>query len=244
MPLREREPSSFHPSYLALDRAALRSSSSEVTAHLAGCEECRRYVAALGEVPSLEPLRAIRATIARDPRRFRLASHPRWVAGGSAILAAACALLLVGRAKPPVVVDAPTSYVGAKGFASVWIYVKRGSTTNLWDGKQAIAGGDRLRIKVDPGGYRHVDVYSLKNADAPERLYAGAVSPTQSVTLPDAWEIDSEPGAERLMVVFSISPVTPNWNRWSKGQVEPGVVVLPFVLPKASVAKPDASTGP
>src|SRR5213075_554773 len=104
-----------------------------------------------------------------------------------------------------------------------------------WDGKQALAGGDRLRIKVDPAGYRRVEVYSVKTPEAPELLYSGSVTPAQSVTLPDAWEIDSEPGAERLMVVFSNEPVKPSWGKWLRGQVEPGVVVLPFVLPKVGL---------
>ena len=243
MPTSQRAPSSAHPSYLTLDRAALGGSSSGVIEHLASCEECQRYVAALGDAPPAAAKAPIRAGIARAHQRRQKVSRFRWLAGASVVLAAACVLLLVGRTKPPVV-EEPASYVGEKGFSSVWIYVKRGSATKLWDGKQAIAGGDRLRIKVDPAGYRRVEVYSVKDPNAPELLYSGSVAPTQSVTLPDAWEIDSEPGAERLMVVFSNQPIKPNWGRWLRGQVEPGVVVLPFVLPKGGVASPDASGGP
>lgn len=243
MPGSQHAPSSAHPSCLALDRAALGAASSGVAEHLAGCEVCRSYVDGLGDAPSVSAMAPIRAGVARAHQRRQNVLRSRWIAGTSAVLAAACLLLLVGRTKPPVV-DQPVPYVGAKGFSSVWIYVKHGSATKLWDGKQAVAGGDRLRIKVDPAGYRRVEVYSVKNANAPELLYSGSVEPTQSVTLPDAWEIDSEPGAERLMVVFSNAPVKPNWGNWLRGHVESGVVVLPFVLPKSRVASPDSSSGP
>jgi hypothetical protein len=233
--------SSVHPSYLALDRAALGATSSDVSEHLASCEECRRYVEALGEAPAVSgllPLRAALARSRRDARRFR------WLGAASALAAAACLVLFLGRSGPPSV-EPPAPYVGAKGFSSVWIYVKHGSATKLWDGKQAITVGDRLRIKVDPAGYRRVEVYSVKNPDAPELLYSGSVTPAQSATLPDAWEIDSEPGAERLLVVFSNFPVKPSWGKWLRGEAEPGVVVLPFVLPKSvGSASPDPSGGP
>jgi hypothetical protein len=232
--------SSSHPSYLALDRAALGAPAAEVARHLATCEECRRYVDALGETPPASGILPIRTGIARS-RRNKL--RARWM-GASALAAAACLLLVVGRTKPPTI-DNPTAYLGAKGFSSVWIYVKHGPTTTLWDGKQPLVSGDRLRIKVEPAGYRRVEVYSVKTPDAPELLYSGSVAPAQSITLPDAWEIDSEPGAERLMVVFSNEQVLPNWSQWLRGEVEPGVVVLPFVLPKkADAISPDASGGP
>jgi hypothetical protein len=221
----------------------LGASSSDVTEHLASCKECRRYLEGLREAPPISTLLPIRAGIAQALRDRQKTLRLRWAGATSAILAAACLLLIVGRIKPSMVDQLP-AYVGAKGLSSVWIYVKRGSATKLWDGKQAIAAGDRVRIKVDPAGYGRVDVYSLKNADAPELLYSGSVAPTESVILPDAWEIDSEPGAERLMVVFSNEPVKPNWGRWLRGEVEPGVVMLPFVLPKGAVAGPDASAGP
>lgn len=244
MPVSHRAPSA-HPSYLALDRAALGQAPSEVTDHLASCQECQSYVAALAEPPPTSAMAPIRAGIARALQERQKNLRYRWLGAASAILAAACVLLLVARTKPPFPEQpAPPPYVGAKGFSSVWIYVKHGGATKLWDGKQAVVGGDRLRIKVDPAGYRRVEVYSIKNIDAPELLYSGRVAPTQSVTLPDAWEIDREPGAERLMVVFSNEPVKPSWSRWLRGQIEPGIVVLPFVLPKGEVASPDASGGP
>ena len=243
MPANQRAQSTTHPSYLALDRAALGSPSSEVTEHLADCENCQQYVAGLRDAPQPALVAPLRARVEQALHYRQKTRRLRWVGGTSTLLAAAGLLLVIGRSMPPVL-DQSSSYVGAKGLSSVWIYVKRGAATKLWDGKQALVGGDRLRIKVDPAGYRRVEVYSVTNRNAPELLYAGSVAPTHSVTLPDAWEIDSEPGAERLMVVFSNAPVKPNWSHWLRGAVEPGIVVLPFVLPKAGVASPDASSGP
>lgn len=232
-----------HPSYLELDRTALGTSSSQVGEHLLSCDECQRYIQSLSEAPPPSAMLPIRQGIARAEAERQRQARLHWLTAATAILAAACLLLVIGRARGPIFGQQPP-YVGAKGFSSVWIYVKHGTLTKLWDGKQAVTGGDRLRIKVDPAGYRRVEVYSVKNALAPELLYAGSVEPSESIALPDAWEVDSEPGAERLLVVFSNEPIKPDWARWSRGQVEPGVVALPFVLPKNTSASPDASGGP
>jgi hypothetical protein len=130
--------------------------------------------------------------------------------------------------------------VGAKGFRSVWIYVKRGVETRLWDGKQPLLVGDRVRLKVDPGRYRHLAVYAKSEEQTPVLLFSGPLSPGENATLPDAWEIDDSPVAERLFVVFSAEPAQPDWQAWSRGDVPRGVEVLPFVLPKAGPAGTDA----
>jgi hypothetical protein len=75
-------------------------------------------------------------------------------------------------------------------------------------------------------------------------LYAGAVVPGHDTALPEAWEIDGAGSEERLIVVFSNGVVEPTWDRWLKGEVEPGVSVLPFVLPKSSAPPPDSSGSP
>jgi hypothetical protein len=229
---------STHPSYLALDRSSLGASSPEVATHLERCAECRRYVQSLGEVP-VSGIEAVKSGIERRHRR-RLRA---WWTASSVLAAAACLLLAVGRFGPGPDQHRP-SYVGAKGLLSVWIYVKRGPTTQLWDGKQPVFAGDRLRIKVDPAGYDRVEVYSLQEPAAPSLLYGGAVVPGRNTALPEAWQIDGEGSAEQLIVVFSKGSVKPSWDKWLKGEVEPGVAVLPFVLPKSSAPPPDASGSP
>ncbi len=229
-----------HPSFLALDRFSLGATSSQVAEHVRSCDECQRYLRALAEAPPSAVLPSIQAGVAEQRRR----TQRRWGAAASVLAAAACLAFALTRLAPSASSEKTGPlYVGAKGFASVWIYVKRGTVTQLWDGKQPVFAGDRLRIKLDPSGFRQVAVYSLKDPETPELLFTGSVAPAQSSTLPDAWEVDGEPGAERLVVVLSNEPVQPSWNRWLKGEVEAGISVLSFVLPKSSSVPPDTSAG-
>lgn len=224
-----------HPSYLALDRHGLGCSSPDVEAHVNACGECRRYVQSLSEAPPALGLVTLRSTMAkRSQRRARV-----WWTAGSLLAIAACLLLFVGRSNAPVAGLPP--YLAAKGLLSVWIYVKRGTTTQLWDGKLPIFSGDRLRIKLDPSSYRRVAVYSMADAEIPALLYEGEVAPGRSTTLPDAWEVDGEGEAEHLIVVLSNERIEPSWDKWLKGEVEPNVKVLPFTLPKSRTPALDAS---
>jgi hypothetical protein len=233
-----------HPSYLALDRASLGEPSPELTTHLETCAECRDYIAALAEPPPASGFVRIRERVEAE-RRSKLRS---WFMLLPAAAAAACALLFIAlRPQPDLPAGPPGElpYVGTKGFTSVWIYVKHGPNTELWDGKRPVFAGDRLRLKLDPGRFRHVAVYSVKGPGAPTLLYAGNVVPAESTTLPEAWEVDGEPGAERLVVAFSDRALEPTLPDWLQGKAPPGVTVLPFVLPKSSSPDPDAgSTSP
>ena len=237
-----------HPSYLALDRFSLGLAASDVAQHLETCAECRAYVASLTEAPPASGIVAVKASIEqRSTRSLRV-----WWTASSVMAAAACLLLMFGPNHGPQLTierdSAPSegapNYVGAKGLLSVWIYVKRGPITQLWDGKEPVFAGDRVRIKVDPAGYDRVEVYSLQEPEAPALLYGGAVSPGHNTALPEAWEIDGEGLAEHLIVVFSKGIVKPTWDKWLRGEVESGVAVLPLVLPKSSTPPPDASGSP
>lgn len=218
---------SDHPSYLVLDRASLGQAAQGVRAHLEECSECRDYVESLRAAPPSQGLVEVHRRIALQPRSLPWL----WIAGP---LATAAAILLFVSLRPQPSLPTQPLYIGDKGFSSVWIYVRHGSSTALWDGKKRVFAGDRLRLKVDPGRFKRVEVYSVKDPNAPELLYTGSVSPGQSATLPDAWEVDSEPGDERLLVVFSSEPVKPIWADWLQGKAQTGVMLLPFVLPKAS----------
>lgn len=223
-----------HPSFLALDRAYLGAATADVTAHLEHCPACRQHLELL----------AAPAHVPRFVARPRASEHSsfRWNRWLSAVSFGAVTLGVIlfiargehGRAR----VDDP--YVGEKGFRSVWIYVRRGSETQLWDGKRPLAAGDRVRLKIDAGSFQRVEVYSLSDPRNPARLYEGAISPGQTMTLPEAWEIDDSPAPEQLFVVFSDAPVAPNWEQWRTGKAPPGVAVLPFVLPKTSAPSADA----
>lgn len=224
-----------HPSFLALDRAHLGHASLEVTAHLDGCEACRLYVESPESPATSTGFAAVRDVIEQQ-RRFRF---PRFFAFAS-LAAATCGLVLVLTQRTPRETRDEQSYIGVKGFRSVWIYVKRGTETELWDGKRPVASGDRLRLKVDFGGYRHVAIYSLDDVGRATRLFAGGRTQGQNFTLPDAWEVDDSSEPERLFVIFSDEPFEPNWSDIRAGKAQPGVAVLPFMLPKANGSGIDA----
>lgn len=224
-----------HPSFLALDRAFLGHAPPEVSAHLRDCEECRGYLESLPQLSQASNFAAVQRAIERR-RRF----SPVRVLTPLALAAAACAALLLTRHPEPPVDAEKAVYVGAKGFRSVWIYVKHGTDTRLWDGKRSLGSGDRVRLKIDPGAYHHVHVYSLSDPESPISLYEGPLVPGRNLTLPDAWEIDDSPANEQLFVVFSNTAIQPSWKAWREGRVEPGVAVLSFVLPKASRSRTDA----
>jgi len=228
---------SLHPSYLALDRAALTGPGPELDSHLRRCEQCRAYLDGLAGAPPAERRAALQLRLGRSHR-----ARARWWWAAPPLAVAAAALLFVGLRPQPSLPMAP-SYVGVKGFSSVWIYLKHGNTTALWNGKAALFVGDQLRLKIDPGPYRRLEVYSVKRPQAPELLFGGDIAPGRTMTLPDAWEVDSEAGDERLLVVLSNEPVKPAVGEWLGGKVAASMSVQLFVLPKslAPDPNPDAS---
>ena len=235
-----------HPSYLALDRASMGESPPEIATHLRSCAACQGYIAGLAEPPPASGFAQVQQQVEAERRFERRRRFMLWPAAAAA--AAAGALLFIAvrpQPDPPAEPRGEQPYVGMKGFTSVWIYVKHGNNTRLWDGKRPLFAGDRLRLKLDPGRFRHVAVYSLKGSEAPALLYAGRVTPGESSTLPEAWEVDGESGAERLVVAFSDETLPPARPDWFHGKTPPGVTVLPFVLPKSSSPDLDAgSTSP
>jgi hypothetical protein len=227
-----------HPSFLALDRAYLGQASLEVTAHLRGCDACRSYVEAPVSASSSGNVALLREAVAGRERARRTRA---WAAiSFAAALACGFAVLVTAQLREPT----EDLYVGAKGFRSVWIYVNRGSSTELWDGKKPFSPGDRLRLKVDPGEYRHLTVYHLVESEQPTLLFSGPLTPGQNSTLPEAWELDDAKASERLVVVFSQTPVGSEFRGWEKGEATPGVAILPFDLPKGAPGRDSGVTSP
>lgn len=215
-----------HPSFLALDRAYLGQASPEVTTHLRDCEVCRSYVEAPVGAISTTNVAVLRGAVDRQARGRRASV---WTAlSFAAAFACGVAVLVTARTREP----ASDAYVGSKGFRSVWIYVNRGSTTELWDGKRPFQPRDRLRLKVDPGEYQHLAVYHVDESQQPTLLFTGPLTPGQNSTLPEAWELDDSPAPERLVVVFSQTPLGPEFRGFESGQATPGIAILPFDLPK------------
>lgn len=186
-----------HPSRLALDRASLEAPPAEVAEHLSSCTECRAYLGRLREAPPVPAwARALEAKkTASFWGRFRL--RPIFFTGGA--LAAACALLLMAR----------TGYVGEKGLdAAFAVYVQRGEQQFLWDGAEKLRPLDRVQLKVETRGYRRATVGEVGSDGLVRQLYAAPLEEGAQL-LPASWTLDAAPGPERLVVVFSQEPLSP-----------------------------------
>lgn len=227
-----------HPSFLALDRAYLGQASAEVAAHLTSCELCPRYLESLETPGHSSAFNAVRLAIDGE---YGARRRP-WFLAGLSLAAVACGVLFFVMYRTPRMPSGELAYIGEKGFRSVWIYVKHGVETELWDGKKPLSAGDRLRLKLDPGVYHRVAVYVVDERATPSLLFESAATPGRSLTLPDAWEIDDSRAPERLFVVFSDEATEPIVRDWLHGKVVRGGAVLPFVLPKT--ATDAGSVGP
>jgi hypothetical protein len=190
-----------HPSFLALDRLAAGATLPDVSAHVQGCATCRAHVegvTAPGEVPAWA--RAISALEAAPPARRRA-----WLAGLTFGVAAVAGVVLV--ATRPASVDSG-AYLGMKGAPEMWLHVNRDGKVTRWDGKDGVRPGDSLRLEVQGGGFRHVNVFT-PTAAGYERLYAGALVGDGRTALPVAWKVDERPGDERLLVILAPAEVAP-----------------------------------
>ncbi|MCG8420768.1 MAG: hypothetical protein MJE77_22840 [Proteobacteria bacterium] len=200
----------------------------------------------------------------------RSTARPRWSgatlvwSGGLASALAAAAVLLVvatgDRPGEPTVTetaDRPgpvgrdrkspqpghsAPYTGAKGAEAVGLYIKRAGRVSLWDGSSPVMPGDSLRLKVVPGGFTRVAVFSpdpaaKRSERALIELYAGAVEPGRGHLIPAAWKVDRAVGSETLIVVLSRAPLSPGdaVRAIAGPTARPGVWVRRFVIPKQVV---------
>jgi hypothetical protein len=102
----------------------------------------------------------------------------------------------------------PTPYVGVKGAPALALYVREDDKVTLWDGRRTVRPGAGLRLKVDPAGLTHVQVFARVTRGAGKgirELYAARLPPDAPTLLPTAWKVDDEAGAEVLIVVLARS---------------------------------------
>lgn len=241
-----------HPSFFALDSLATGAPASRgVQAHLNSCVICQQHVERVR--PDTELLPAwVRELPASVPPRRKEAPHPSrhslpglrirfgamWV---PALVMAPALAIAVFLLKPPTrdAVREHEAYVGVKAASPmVWAYVKRGEDTFLWDGSTKVLPGDLLRLKVDATNHAHISAFGRDASGDWQSLWAGPAGKGPT-TLPVAWQIDSQPGDERILLVLSNEVVrsedvnelrgkSPN-SRWWKTEL---------VLPKAPAEGP------
>jgi hypothetical protein len=202
-----------HPSSLALDRHALGVATPEVAAHVASCEACRARLAA--------PADTVPAWARQLPPR-----HRGWLAWAGRVLAPvgprrgafglaaalACVALVWAAGRHGTTPAGPGDYVGTKGGGpELWLYVKRGDGVALWNGSDAVAPGDQLRLKIQPGRFKHVTIFGATGAaGAYNRLYDGAIAPGEPTALPFSLRVDAQPGDESLLIVLAAAPAPPD----------------------------------
>jgi hypothetical protein len=242
-----------HPSFLALDRAALGSQTAATTRHLAECARCRAHVDSIAAAPAL-PAEVVRP---RRPQPVRpLPARRAWLGGltASAAVAVVVLLVLLPREQPtPIAVpfQADPRFDTAKGGRAVGVYVRRGRHTFLWNGSEPIQPGDAIRLKLVPDGMSEVHVFS--EADDPRRtltlLHRATIPRDRDTLLDAAWQIDAAGAREVLVVVLSRSPLSPTGARDAarSGRMGEDVWVARLVLakrPADSSAVPDLEPEP
>lgn len=166
-----------HPSLLALDRHALQP-NAEIATHLQGCETCRAHVA------SVQTPLPIPNWLSQKPRRAP------WLR----LLPVAAALALVAVVVVPRLQTAETQ---AKGAPGVGVWVRRGEDISRWDGAKTFRPGDAVRLELSGLGYAHAAVVGRDG-----KVLFRAPAPSKATMTP-AWELDAEPGDEKLTVVYS-----------------------------------------
>ncbi len=205
-----------HPSFLALDRAALGEASAEVRAHLKECPRCAEHVAAVSR-PAPVPTWVSELGDAPPPRATK-----GWLWG---LGLAACAALAVAIVVALVLPERAPSRVPAtwpqrdssevllsnpRGGSppTVTLSIQRGEELRPWDGRSPVQAGDGLRFRVSPEGFSHVTV-AAADGTTWRVLHARPVQPGLPVLLPPEarWEVRGDRESERLLVVFSDKPV-------------------------------------
>ncbi|MCC6808599.1 MAG: hypothetical protein IT381_14340 [Deltaproteobacteria bacterium] len=184
---------STHPSFFMLDRAGLgdAAAKAQIAEHLETCGVCRAHLQALAAPANELALQRIKR--APSPARPLV---PRWIMAAAA--AAVVSVIGIGLAN---VLSDRGDVVTAKGAPSVAVYVKRGDTVFLWNGRAPLRANDTIRLKIVPEEMRFVEVRDASGAV----LYKGELTPPET-TLPVAWRIDEQGEAEHLTVWLGRAP--------------------------------------
>lgn len=216
-----------HPSFFVQDQwASGVDVAPEARRHLEACAQCRARAEGLrGVEVTPDWARRIKARPVRAPA---LARTWVWAAGAGALATAAVLLLL--SAPPP---DPPTTTI--RGAPAVAVYVSRRSHVSLWDGREPLAPGDRLRVEIAGEGFTHATVLAPDARGGLRVLHDARIDPVHKTLLAPAWRVDDAPGDETLVVVLGNRRVAPGevpgpagrpradrWVRWLRLPKRPG----------------------
>jgi hypothetical protein len=212
--------------------AALPELTPQLPLHVAACERCRIHVARIKAARSAaagshvlpawalqlaaQPSRAATGE-GEAPRFFGLdlsGFHRSVTVTALGVAVAFCGWLWLGAHSPSSSPSSTASsaapgseaepYVAAKGEPGVAVYVMREGRVFSWNGSESVRPGDRLRLGVAPGRYRHVAVYTRAGGNV-VTLYRGEVS--GATDLPAAWTVDGQGEVEQMVVVLSAAPL-------------------------------------
>lgn len=165
----------------------------EIEAHVASCERCAAYLAALEAQPPAPPV-----VLGR-----RRGGSWQLMAASAAVVC--CAVLLWHAQKPE-------AYVASKGVPAVQAVIRSQGSSRVWDGKTPIRAGDAIALRADCDRYQQVAVLvpaavsGARVGRAWSRVYAGAC-PKPNEVLPFSLVADKKPGREHIDVVFSQLPL-------------------------------------
>ena len=174
-----------HPSSLDLDFVALGAGRAEVALHVESCPACQAHVAQ--SKPTLEAAPAWAHPVRR----------PLWLRGGGLGFAVAAAAVLTLVVRPPP--DEPLTR--PKGQPSFAVWLIRGDSSSLWDGRSPLAPGDRLQLRLAGAGFTQV-VVGVEQEGRWAPLYEGAVNPHGETQLPQSWLVDDRDPSMRLGVLL------------------------------------------
>jgi hypothetical protein len=204
-------------SEFALDDLILNDdggTSREYASHLQTCHDCRqRYESRRAGLEQFEREQA--PVFWRKTRRGylrRRGIRRAFVLGIPFGLAAACAFAFLARSGP----SRTSSYLAAKGTAALEIHCRRGGRTFPLRLEDPVEPGDELRFVPRPASsaVHFVQVASIDGTGRFTPFYPSS-SAASSIPLPSPGQaldgsirLDSAPGPERLIFVFSPEPLS------------------------------------
>jgi hypothetical protein len=209
---------SGHLSYLVLDGIRLgRPRSADEQAHLAACPDCAGHLQADVDAAALPvPAWVSRARVHQEAAGTALLRRRRpwvWLLALAPAAAAASLWLVMARPAPqasdthPAPAVAPGEGTREKGTPAVRVFVKRDGRVFVWDGKQAVRAGDRLRLEVQRAGYRFVSVAGLPRSEQPPQLLYQGPLDAAGALLPLSFRVDDRGHEEVLSVILGSAPV-------------------------------------